>query len=430
MTATRLSSPPPFHLALTVWGLGALLYLIGFFHRVAPAVITNELMAEFSLTAAALGNLSAVYFYSYVVMQIPTGMLADYWGPRRILTTGAGVAAVGTLLFALADSLVLVALGRLLIGASVGVAFVAMLKLSTHWFDSSKFALFSGVALACGIVGAVFAGAPLRMLVDSYGWRAVMVSAGVMTGLVAVFNWSMVRDDPSERGYRSFMAEPTAGGRPRSLFGGMGVVFGTRNIWLIFLISGAVSGPILTFAGLWGVPFLRTHYGLTTANAAMITSSLLIAWALGGPVMGAISDRIGRRKPLYGLGAVIAALGWMSVFLVPNIPIFLLIAILVTVGVASGCIMVGFAFAKESAPANLAGTTSGVINMGNMLGGMVMQPAVGWMLDRYWDGSMEGGVRAYGFIAYRSGFSLMLGWLALAVVLTIFTRETNCRQMP
>src|SRR3990172_7734724 len=149
---------PPFQLALTVWGLGALFYLIGFFHRVAPAVITTELMVEFSLSAAALGNLSAVYFYSYVAMQIPTGVLADHWGPRRTLAAGAAIAAAGTLLFALAHSLALVALGRLLIGASVGVAFVAMLKLSTHWFPASRFALFSGIALACGIIGAVFAG--------------------------------------------------------------------------------------------------------------------------------------------------------------------------------------------------------------------------------------------------------------------------------
>jgi len=415
---------------LTVWGLGALLYLIGFFHRVAPAVITNELMAEFSLTAAALGNLSAVYFYSYVAMQIPTGVLADHWGPRRTLAAGAAVAAAGTLIFALAHSLVLVSLGRLLIGAAVGVAFVAMLKLSTHWFHSSRFALFSGVALACAIIGAAFAGAPLRLLMDAYGWRSVMFATGAVTALVALLNWVVVRDDPRERGYRSFMAEPPASAARRSVLGGIRAVLRTPNIWLIFIISGGVSGPTLTFAGLWGVPFLRTHYGLTTAAAAMITSTLLLAWALAGPIMGALSDRLRKRKPLYGLGAGIATAGWFVVFLFPNMPLALLIAILVITGIASACIMIGFAFAKESTPVALAGTTSGVINMGNMLGGMIMQPAVGWVLDRYWDGILEGGVRVYGFAAYSAGFSLMLGWLLLAIVLVLFTRETHCRQTP
>lgn len=421
---------PPFQLALTVWGLGALFYLIGFFQRVAPAVITTELMTEFSLGAAALGNLSAVYFYSYVGMQIPTGIVVDRWGPRRVLAAGAAVAAAGTLVFALAQSLALVALGRLLIGASVGVAFVAMLKLSTHWFHPSRFAFFSGVALACGVVGAVFAGAPLRLLVDAYGWRAVMVAAGGLTGLLALLIWAFVRDDPQERGYRSFTAAPHVCAPRRSILGSMGAVLRRPNVWLIFIISGGVSGPALTFAGLWGVPFLRTHYGLATATAAMITSLLLLSWALGGPVMGALSDRFRERKPLYGLGAGIAAAGWFIVFLIPNLPLAVLITVLVVTGIASGCIMIGFAFAKESTPAALAGTTSGVINMGNMLGGMIMQPAVGWVLDRYWHGTVEGGARIYGFAAYRAGFSLMLAWLVLAMVLLLFTRETRCRQTP
>ena len=351
-------------------------------------------------------------------------------GPRRVLAAGAAVAAAGTLLFALAQSLALVALGRLLIGASVGVAFVAMLKLSTHWFHPSRFAFFSGVALACGVVGAVFAGAPLRLLVDAYGWRVVMIAAGGLTGLLALLIWAFVRDDPQERGYRSFVAAPHVCAPRRSILGGMGAVLRTPNVWLIFIISGGVSGPALTFAGLWGVPFLRTHYGLATATAAMITSLLLLSWALGGPVMGALSDRFRERKPLYGLGAGIAAAGWFIVFLIPNLPLAVLITVLVVTGIASGCIMIGFAFAKESTPAALAGTTSGVINMGNMLGGMIMQPAVGWVLDRYWHGTVEGGARIYGFAAYRAGFSLMLAWLVLAMVLLLFTHETRCRQTP
>ena len=119
-------------LGWTIWGLGAAFYLYAFFQRVAPAVMTNELSADFGLSASALGNLSAFYFYSYVAMQIPTGILADLWGPRRLLTAGALIAGLGALIFAMADSLALAGLGRLLIGGSVAVAFVCMLKLANH----------------------------------------------------------------------------------------------------------------------------------------------------------------------------------------------------------------------------------------------------------------------------------------------------------
>jgi nitrate/nitrite transporter NarK len=427
-TDTRL--PPPLRLAFLVWGLGAALYLVGFFQRVAPAVITRELSAEFALTAASLGNLAAVYYYSYVAIQIPTGIVVDRWGPRRVIALGAAIAAVGTLLFAVSQSYTLVALGRLLIGASVGVAFVAMLKLSTHWFHPSRFAAVAGLALAAGVIGAVSAGAPLRLAVDSFGWRTVIGAAGVFTALLAVAAWFIVRDDPAERGYASYMPHAHSGAHRHSLLGGIRTVLRSRNVWLIFVVNGGTSGPPLTFAGLWGVPFLTTHYGLTTAQAGGIASLLLVAWACGGPFVGILSDRLHSRKPLYVAGTVVAALGWCAVFLVRGMPLPLLVGVLVTIGVASSVVMIGFAYAKESAPAALAGSTGGVINMGNMLGGMIMQPAVGWVLDRYWDGALAAGARVYSFEAFRAGFSLMLAWSVVAVILALFTRETRCRQTP
>jgi len=185
-TPSAAPAHPPASLAWSVWGLGALLYLFGFYQRVAPAVITDRLMNDFAIGAAALGNLSAFYFYSYVAMQIPTGIIADRWRPRRLLSAGAGVAALGTALFAFSPSLFWANAGRLLIGASVAEAFVSMLKLATHWFAPRQFALVSGMALFCGVLGGVFAGVPLRLLVESFGWRSVM---GVPPPSSPVFAW-------------------------------------------------------------------------------------------------------------------------------------------------------------------------------------------------------------------------------------------------
>ena len=417
---------PPLRLAFAMWGLGAAFYLIGFYQRVAPAVITRELMSEFTLGAAALGNLAAFYYYSYVAMQIPAGLLADRWGPRRVLTAGAAIAAAGTLLFALAPGYAAAGLGRLLIGGSVGVAFVSMLKLAGHWFAPTRFAMLSGLALACGVLGAVSAGVPLRLLVDVFGWRKVLSIAAALTALLAVVIWLAVRDDPAERGYASYAPAPPA--RHAPILASIRRALGTRNVWLVFLISGAVSGPALTFGGLWGVPFLSTHYGISTSQASMITSLLLVCWAVAGPFVGVLSDRLRRRKPPYVLGAVLAAAGWCAALLLPGLPLSLLVALLAFTGCASSAVMVGFAIAKESAPAALAGTAGGIANMGNMLGGMIMQPAVGWILDQRWSGTLANGVRVYDFDAYRAGFTLMLVWLAAALVLLVFVRETHCRQ--
>jgi len=422
---------PPAYLAWITWGLGAALYFIGFYQRVAPAVMTDQLMTDFNIGAAALGNFSAFYFYSYFVMQVPTGILADYWGPRRLLAAGCLIAAFGTLLFAWAPTIVFANLGRLLIGGSVGVAYVALLKIATHWFAPNRFAMTSGLALFIGICGAVCAGVPLRFLVDLFEWRPVMFVSAAATLALTIAIWLFVRDDPAEKGYKSFAPNtaPALHYSPLSVLKGLGMVFRYKNTWLLSLAPSGVVGPVLAFSGLWGVPFLTAQYGMSPSKSAAITSTLLVALAFAGPALGALSDRIGRRRPLYLAGCIIASIGWAVLFYIPGIPIWVLTCLVIVIGFASGVMIIGFAFVKESVPSSLAGTVSGVCNMGVMSGPMILQPLIGWVLERNWNGVLESGVRIYDLNAYRSGFGLMIVWSVIAIVLMSFTTETHCRQM-
>jgi len=413
-----------------VWGLAAALYFIAFFQRVAPAVITRELSTEFALSGAALGNLSAFYFYSYVAVQIPTGLAADRWGPRRLLAAGAALTAAGTLAFALAPGIAWANAGRLVIGAAAGVAFVSMLKLATHWMPARMFALVSAVALVVGVSGATAAGAPLRAAVDAFGWRPVMVASAAVTALVAIAIWLVVRDDPAERGFAShYPADVHLPGRT-SMLAQLREVMSYRNAWLLLLIPGALSCIVLSFAGLWGVPFLQSRYGFSSREAALTASGMLVVWSLASLAYGPLSQRIGARKPLFAGGIVVAMMLWAVLIGVPGLPIAVLLALLAGVAIAAGAFVLTFAFAKESVPARLGGTVSGVANMGVMLGGMFMQPLVGFVLDRNWHGEAVGGVRVYDFEAWRWAFGSMLAWGAVALVLLAFTRESHCRQMP
>lgn len=422
---------PPLSLAWLVWGLGAALYFIGFYQRVTPAVLTAELSQTFHLTAAGLGNLSAFYFYSYVAMQIPTGLLADRYGPRILLTCGAAVAAVGTAVFAMAENVVWANAGRLLIGGSVGVAFVSMLKLAAHWMPARHFALASAAALVVGVSGAVTAGVPLRLAVDAFDWRSVMWASALVTLLVAVLAWWIVRDDPVERHYVSY-ASTHADRRSQNVWGGLLEVLSYRNTILLFFLSGSMTGLVLTFAGLWGVPFLVTHYGLSQTHAAGLCSTMMVTWALGTLVFSTVSDRIGRRQPLYFAGIIGALLGWSALIYARIDSLTVLTSLLAWIGFCAGSFIISFAFAKESVPARLAGTASGVVNMGVISGPMILQPLVGLLLDRTWQGAFGTGAfegkRVFEFAAYSQAFSMMLVWCALSLLLLAFTRETHCKQ--
>ena len=387
-------------------------------------------MRDFDISAAALGNLSGFYFYSYWLMQIPTGILADSWGPRRLLTFGALGSAAGAVLFALSPSMTWACLGRLMIGGCVAVAYVVTLKLAANWFPASYFSMISGLGLLAGIIGAVTAGVPLRLLVDGFGWRPVMLAAAAVAGLLAAATWMVVRDDPAERGFKSYAVRKARSEAPAraNAWAGIRDVFRFANIRLLFFIPASLVGSVLTFCGLWGVPYLTTHYGLSAAQAASLTSLLMICWASASPVFGWLSDRMGRRKPLMVAGHLMAGIGWAFILFAPGLPVWLLTLLAAATGICSASFIICWSFAKESVPVHLSGTVSGVINMGIMLGATVLQPAVGWMLDRRWEGAELEGVRIYSLIAYQAGFWLMMGWVLAALLLLFFTRETRCRQ--
>jgi len=424
------NNTPPLALAWFIWSLGASLYLMGFFYRVAPGVMTAELMQDFNISAAALGNLSAFYFYSYVAMQIPTGIMVDTWGARRLLTGGALVAGVGAAMFGLAPSLMWAGLGRLLIGASVAVAWVSILKITSNWFPVRYYAMMSGVGLLVGIIGAVTAGTPLRWMVTLVGWRSAIIASSVSMLVVAALIWIFVRDYPHEKGFHDYLEDDNSQQR-QGLFDilkGIPEVFRYRNVLLLFVIPAGIVGSVLTFSGLWGIPFLTMHNGFSKPQAAALTSTLMVAMAIGGPIAGWLSDRIGRRKPLYLAATATALIGWFSIIYVRDLPLYSLVGLLVITGFCSGIVVISFAFAKETVPLSLTGTVTGVVNAGLMTGPMLLQPAVGWVLDAKWEGLHQDGVRVYGAGAFQSGFTIMLAWVSLSLILLLFTKETHCRQ--
>jgi MFS family permease len=125
---------------------------------------------------------------------------------------------------------------------------------------------------------------------------------------------------------------------------------------------------------------------------------------------------------------VLSVTGWAIILFLPSLPLPLLVIVLLIAGFTSGCMIISFAFAKESVPTRLSGTVNGVINMGIMLGPTLLQPVVGWMLDQSWRGDLVDGIRTYNITAYHAGFTLMIVWAVLSLVLLFFTRETYCRQ--
>jgi len=421
---------PPGWLSWSVWGVAAFFYLAGFYLRVSPAVMTTELMRAFNITAGDLGNLSAVYFYPYVAMQIPTGVLVDSWGARRLLMLGSLFAAIGMLIFGTTSNFVVASIGRGLVGGATAVGWVVTLKLATHWFPSGKFAMVSGLGLFMGNMGALVAQVPLRLAVEQFGWRGVSIASGAIVLCIAALAATFVKNDPRDDDYESYAPQELHSTKHVStwtLFKGFRHVFAYRNTWLIFLAQGGFVGSMIAFTGLWGPQYIRTRFGVPATTASAVCSVMIVCWAVASPFCGYMSDRIRRRKPIYLAGAIVAACGWAILFLVP-LPLAAFVPVSAVTSFACGAVIIGFAFAKESVPVHFLGTISGAINVGNMIGPMILQPAIGRVLDHQWAGALANGLRIYSAGAFQSGFLLIIGWAAVTAVLIAFTQETHCRQ--
>jgi MFS family permease len=378
---------------LAAWALASLFFCYGFVQRVSPSVMVAELMRDFSASAAILGNLSAFYFYSYAILQIPVGLLMDRIGPRRLMTAAAAVTAAGSVLFAVSDAITGAYLGRLLIGAGAAFSWVGVLTVLTQWFPARRFALFTGMAQAVGMAGAIFGQAPLAVSVEQVGWRSTLLVVAAIGFAIALGTWLVVRD-------RQHEAASSHG-----IGASLKVLLRNRETWLNAVFGLSMTAPMLAFAALWAVPYLTTLHGIDRAAAAGVVSFMFVGWAIGAPLVGWLSDRIGARRPVMIVGALVNIVTYLAAIQLPWLPLSALSVVIFINGLGASAMVLGFACAREHNPPQMSSTAMAIVNVAVVGSGALFQPLVGLVLDLQWDGALAGGIRVYSADAFRVALS-------------------------
>jgi len=402
-------------LPLLAWATGATFFFYAWVLRVAPSVMVEELMRDFAVGAGVLGHLSAAYFYGYAGMQIPVGLLLDRFGPRRLMTVAALVCAGGCVLFATGGSLAAVITGRFLIGASAAFSLVGAMAVAGQWFPANRFAIFSGLAMAMGMAGGVFGQAPLRLAIEASDWRTAMLLLATGGAVLAVAAWATVRDKWHG-----------SGGMTVAL-SGLGKVMRHRQTLLIALTGLGTSAPLLAFAGLWGVPFLETAYGLSRTSAAGVTSAFFAGWGVGAPLFGWLSDRIGRRRDPLLIALALKTVALAALIYVPGLPLLALVLLSFLVGLFGSAQILCFALVKENHAPALSGTAIGFLNGVITGAGALFQPLVGILLDLAWTGEIVSGAPVYHAEAYRLAFASLIACCVGGFLCLLAVRETHCR---
>jgi MFS family permease len=395
---------------LVAWLIAAVYYFFQYTLRSAPAVMMPQLSDAFGMTTMAVASMVGLFYYGYSPFSLVAGAAMDRLGPRKVVPIGAATVGIGALLFATGHSGA-ASVGRFLQGAGGVFALVGAVYIVSTNFPPARAATLIGATQMFGMAGGSagqFLVGPL--IASGVAWSTFWIAMGILgLGISVVLFLLLPPAAPSSQGGDWF----------RSAARAMGVVFRNPQSILCGMIAGLLFIPTTIFDMIWGVRYLQEARGFEYATAVMRSAAVPFGWIIGCPLLGFVSDRIGRRKPVIVGGAVVlfGCLAWILYGPADVLPPYVLALV---AGIASGAAMLPYSVIKEANPSNMSGTATGVINFLNFTFSALLGPVFGWILV-----AVSGGATTRTLEHYQTAFEPLLYGVGIAIVLTLLLRETG-----
>lgn len=395
-------------------------YILVFFHRLCPAVIALDIQSSFGISGTLLGVLGSAYFYSYALMQLPTGLMADSWGPRKTVSVFFVLAGLGSILMGVAPNLTVAIIGRVLVGIGVSTVFVCNFKLLSEWFSQRRFVIMGGIFMAMGGVGALFSSAPLAWISTLFGWRMTLVAVGLATLIMAALVYVFVRNRPEDSDPDPAQMAQAPGEAPPSLLKGMRLVILSGRFWPIAIWSFCVVGLSFAVGGLWGGPYLMQIYGLSKTGAGAVLSTFSLALIGGSPLLSLLANRYGRRPVLLVCSLLLITFSSIMALYVDSLPlpmVYLMFFCMFLTGGPVGNIVA--TVSKELFPVAISGTSVGTVNLFPFAGAAFFQILIGAVLSA--GGKAQSG---YTVEAFRHMFLICLAGAMVSLIAALLMKET------
>jgi MFS family permease len=396
--------------AAIAWLITAVYYFYQYTMRSAPAVMMPQLADAFGMSATAVASMVGLFYYGYSPFSLVAGAAMDRLGPRKVVPIGAFTVGIGALLFATGNSQV-ASIGRFLQGAGGVFALVGAAYIATTNFPASRAATLIGATQMFGMAGGSagqFVVGP--MIGSGMVWSTFWIGMGIAgIAISAALFFLLPESKPGNQPQDWLKSAGTA----------MLLVFRNPQSLLCGIIAGLIFIPTTIFDMVWGVRYLQEARGFDYAEAVIRSSTVPVGWIIGCPVLGFVSDRLGRRKPVITVSAVglLACLAWILHGPTDVFPPYILG--LVT-GFVSGAAMLPYTVIKEANPPEFSGTATGVVNFLNFTFSALLGPVFAAKLVR-----ASGGAPTMGLEHYQAAFEPLLYGVGLAVVLTLFLKETG-----
>jgi MFS family permease len=392
------------------WLVTALYYFYQYTLRSAPAVMMPQLSEAFGLSAMGVASLVGLFYWGYSPFSLVAGVLMDRIGPRRVVPLGAAAVGVGALLFAPGHN-ELASLGRLLQGAGGVFALIGAVYIASKSFPASMAATLIGATQMFGMAGGSagqFVVGPV--IASGVPWSRFWVVMGVAGLVMSALLYALIPK-----------AEKADGGSDwlRSAGSAMRTVFLNPQSILCGLIAGLMFVPTTIFDMVWGVRYLQEARGLDYGTAVMRSAAVPLGWMIGCPLLGFVSDRLGRRKPVIAAGALVL-LGCLAFILYGPAGVLPPYVLALVTGIVSGAAMLPYTVIKEANPPQYSGTATGVVNFINFTFSALLGPVFAGLLR-----NASAGAEAMTLEHYQSAFLPLLYGVGLALVLTLVLKETG-----
>jgi MFS family permease len=401
--------------AAIAWLIAAVYYFYQYMLRSAPAVMMPQLEDGFGLGALGVTSLVGLFYYGYSPFSLVAGVAMDSLGPRRVVPIGAAVVGVGALLFATGGTEA-ASVGRFVQGAGGVFALIGAAYIATQNFPASRAATLIGATQMFGMAGGSagqFVVGPL--IGGGTPWQAFWAGMGVIGLVISVLLFLLLPKRPKVAASSSATAADVWRGAGRAL----AAVFRNPQSILCGIIAGLLFIPTTIFDMTWGVRYLEEAHGFDYATAVLRSASVPFGWIIGCPLLGFVSDRIGRRKPVIAGGAIVllGCLAWILYGPADALPPYVLG---IVAGIASGAAMLPYTVIKEANAPEHAGTATGVVNFLNFTFSALLGPVFGWLL------TAETGDAAQRELShYQTTFQPLLYGVILALALTLLLKETG-----
>jgi MFS family permease len=396
--------------AVVAWVVTAIYYFYQYTLRSAPAVMMPQLSDAFGLSAMGVASMAGLFYWGYSPFSLVAGVLLDRIGPRRVVPLGAAAVGVGALLFASGNGDV-ASLGRLLQGAGGVFALIGAVYIATKSFPASMAATLIGATQMFGMAGGSagqFVVGP--MIASGLPWSRFWIGMGIAGLAIGALLYVLIPP-----------AEKAAGGSDwlGSAARAMGAVFLNPQSILCGVIAGLLFIPTTIFDMVWGVRYLQEARGLDYGTAVMRSAAVPLGWMIGCPLLGFVSDRLGRRKPVIA-GAAVVLLGCLAWILYGPANVLPPYVLALVAGIASGAAMLPYTVIKEANRPEYSGTATGVVNFLNFTFSALLGPVFAGLLR-----TASGGAEEIALEHYQAAFVPLLYGVGLAIVLTLALKETG-----